>query len=107
MNRLTAVLSAVLVGTCGVVCAQDAVQAGKTVFERDCIQCHGPGNEAVGTLQLARTRGEDKALLTERTDLVPAYIEYIVRHGLNAMPPFVPSGLTETELKALVAYLTD
>jgi len=79
---------------------------GKAVFDRHCIHCHGPGNEAVGTLQLGRTRGKDKALLTERTDLPPVYIQMIVRQGLKAMPAFVPSDLTDVQLKALTDYLT-
>ncbi len=79
---------------------------GKEVFDHYCVHCHGPGNEGAGTLQLARTRGEDKALLTERTDLRPEYIQYIVRHGLKAMPAFVPSDLTDAQLEALADYLT-
>lgn len=80
--------------------------SGQEVFDRHCVHCHGPGNEGAGTLQLARTRGADKALLTERTDLRPEYIQYIVRHGLKAMPAFVPSDLTDAELEALNDYLT-
>lgn len=78
---------------------------GKEVFDRHCVHCHGPGNDATGTLQLARTRGKDKALLTERKDLPAEYIQYVVRHGLKAMPAFVPSDLTDTQLQALTAYL--
>jgi mono/diheme cytochrome c family protein len=79
---------------------------GQEVFERHCVHCHGASNEAVGTLQLARTRGQDKALLTERRDLPPEYIRIVVRHGLRAMPAFVPSDLTDTQLQALTDYLT-
>ena len=55
---------------------------------------------------LKRTRGTAKALLAQRTDLAPEYIESVVRHGLKSMPPFVPSDLTEVKLKALVTFLT-
>jgi mono/diheme cytochrome c family protein len=78
---------------------------GKEVFAQYCSQCHGPG-DAPGTVQLGRTRGKDKALLAERSDLAPEYIEYIVRHGLKSMPPFAPSDLDDARLKALVEYLT-
>jgi mono/diheme cytochrome c family protein len=78
---------------------------GKEVFEQYCSHCHGPG-DAPATVQLDRTRGKGKGLLTERTDLAPEYIEYIVRHGLKSMPPFVPSDLTEAKLEALVGFLT-
>ena len=86
--------------------AATAELTGKEVFDRHCVHCHGPGNEATGTLQLARTRGEDKALLTERDDLRAVYIQYVVRHGLKAMPAFVPSDLTDAQLQALTDYLT-
>jgi len=85
--------------------ATGAEMTGKEVFEHYCTYCHGSG-EGPGTMQLKRTRGADKAMLTERHDLAPDYIEYIVRHGLRSMPPFVPSDLTEAELRALVAFLT-
>jgi mono/diheme cytochrome c family protein len=78
---------------------------GKEVFEHYCIQCHGPGDWP-GTMQLARTRGKDKALLAERKDLAPDYVTAIVRHGLKSMPPFAPSDLTDAKLKALVEFLT-
>ena len=80
---------------------------GKEVFERHCIHCHGAGDEMTGTLQLARTRGKDKALLTERDDLPAEYIRMIVRQGLKAMPAFVPSDLTDAQLQALADYLAN
>jgi mono/diheme cytochrome c family protein len=79
---------------------------GEEVFNRHCVHCHGPGGEMTGTQQLARTRGKDKALLTERDDLPAAYIQMIVRQGLKAMPAFVPSDLTDAQLKALADYLS-
>ena len=78
---------------------------GSEVFDHYCSHCHGTA-DAPGTVQLSRTRGKDKGLLTQRTDLAPDYIEYIVRHGLKSMPPFAPSDLDETKLKALIAFLT-
>lgn len=82
-----------------------AEMTGREVFARYCSYCHGSG-DGPGTQQLGRTRGADKALLAERTDLAPEYIGYIVRHGLKSMPPFVPSDLTEGKLQALVEFLT-
>ena len=77
---------------------------GSEVFEQYCTHCHGTA-DAPGTVQLSRTRGKDKGLLTQRTDLAPDYIEYIVRHGLKSMPPFAPSDLNEARLKALISFL--
>jgi mono/diheme cytochrome c family protein len=81
-----------------------ADMTGRELFEHYCSYCHG-SSDGPGTVQLKRTRGADKALLTERADLAPDYIEYVVRHGLKSMPPFAPSDLTEAKLKALVAFL--
>jgi mono/diheme cytochrome c family protein len=77
---------------------------GSEVFEHYCTHCHGTA-DAPGTVQLSRTRGKDKGLLTQRTDLAPDYIEYIVRHGLKSMPAFAPSDLDEARLKALISFL--
>jgi len=78
---------------------------GKAVFDRNCSHCHAPGMEHPGTLQLAVTRGEALAVLEERSDLTPEYISYIVRHGLRAMPPFVPADISDSQLEALTRYL--
>lgn len=95
------------------VCAgAAAAQAGATepdgeaVYNRHCIHCHAAGDEMPGTLQLAKRRGEESAVLSERKDLVDAYIVTVVRNGLNAMPPFTPSDLDAAKLEALVEFLT-
>lgn len=99
MKHLAFTLLAVMTPAVG------AEMSGKEVFDHYCTHCHGSG-DGPGTQQLARTRGDDKGLLTQRTDLAPDYIAYIVRRGLRSMPPFVPSDLTDARLEALVAFLT-
>jgi len=84
--------------------AAGAEMTGKEVFDHYCTYCHGTA-DGPGTMQLRRTRGQDKALLTGRTDLTAEYIENVVRHGRRSMPPFVPSDLTEARLRALVEFL--
>lgn len=84
--------------------AAAAEMTGRDVFDHYCTYCHGAA-DGPGTVQLGRTRGKDKALLTQRTDLKPQYVEYVVRHGLKAMPPFVPSDLTDARLKSLISFL--
>jgi len=79
--------------------------SGQEVFNRQCAQCHAPGIEHPGTRQLTLTRGEDKGVLTERDDLVEEYVRYVVRNGMQAMPGFYPSDLTEAQLDALAAFL--
>jgi len=84
--------------------ARAAEMTGREVFDHYCAQCHG-SSDGPGTMQLRRTRGKDRALLTERTDLTPNYIAYVVRHGLRSMPPFAPSDLPAAKLEALAAFL--
>jgi mono/diheme cytochrome c family protein len=78
---------------------------GAEIFAKHCSHCHGPGNDHPGTRQLGDTRGKEFALLEKRTDLHADYIETIVRHGLNAMPPFKPTVITDSELDRLARYL--
>ena len=87
--------------------ATKAEPTGREVFDHYCVQCHGDSREAVGTQQLARTRGADKALLEERKDLNASYISQVVRHGLRAMPPFAPADLNDARLQALITYLVE
>lgn len=97
--------------------ADPLVARGREVFHARCIACHGaipeqmfgalflppmPGTQALQT----RYRGEIPAELERRTDLMPALIESVVRKGLNSMPPFRPTEVSNDDLAALVAYLT-
>ena len=91
---------------CGTVPAGAAEDVGAKAFVRHCAACHGDGLEAVGTLQLARTRGKDKALLVGRKDLPAEYVRVIARNGLKAMPSFTPGALPDAELAAIAAYVT-
>lgn len=101
-----AVAASFMLLTCGALRPVVAAEpSGKEVFQQYCSHCHNPGEDQPGTLQLGKTRGKDKALLTARTDLPPAYITLIVRNGLRAMPPFAPSDLTDAKLQVLAQYL--
>jgi mono/diheme cytochrome c family protein len=86
---------------------------GKQVYDYWCLPCHGPGlglpgfNELPGTQQL-RIKYRDSAispLLTERTDLVPAFVKTIVRQGVSFMPQFRKTEISDADLDALAAYL--
>jgi (+)-pinoresinol hydroxylase len=89
---------------------------GQEVFEQRCAACHaavpkdmiGPpymppmaGTQALG----ARYKGAKPAELEQRTDLTPAFVAAIVRGGLNSMPFFRPTELSDDDLTALGAYL--
>ena len=77
---------------------------GRTVFEYWCAPCHsGAGN--AGTKALRARLGEGKSVLLERTDLNAAYIETVVRHGFQMMPPFKPTEISDGDLNAVAAYV--
>lgn len=81
------------------------VAPGKRTFDRYCAECHAPGFGHPGTQQLGWTRGEKKAVLEQRKDLVPAYVAAIVRNGLMEMPGFRPTEISDAELKQLADYV--
>ena len=89
---------------------------GQEVFEQRCAACHaavpkdmiGPPYmpPMAGTQALqARYKGAKPAELEQRTDLTPAFVTAIVRGGLNSMPFFRPTELSNDDLTALGAYL--
>ena len=106
---------------CGVLCAtslaapawpgetpaqQPAANSGEAAYRHNCLHCHADSQEAPGTLQLGRTRGKERALLVGRKDLPAEYIRFVVRNGLNSMPPFLPSQVSDAEIAAVAAYLS-
>jgi mono/diheme cytochrome c family protein len=90
------------------------IEHGRQVYEYWCATCHGaglglPGFGALpGTQQLRiKYRGTDVSpLLEERTDLVPEFVEVIVRQGVSFMPQFRKTEISDADLEALTAYLT-
>ncbi len=85
--------------------AADAVaHDGKALYLSRCGPCHLKGGG--GTRMLSVRLGEERALLESRSDLVAPYIKLVVRNGLNVMPQFTRVELTNTELEAVVQYLT-
>ncbi len=105
MKRLARVLAGVWALAVTAQFAAGAEMTGKDVFNHYCVYCHGAGDRP-GTMQLGRTRGADKAVLQDRSDLPPDYIRMVVRHGLKSMPPFTPSDLTDAKLESLIRFLT-
>lgn len=78
---------------------------GEALFVRKCGICHLDGG--TGTMMLARRLGDNKALLAQRSDLSPRYVETVVRRGINSMPTITRVELSDAELGAIVKYLTD
>jgi (+)-pinoresinol hydroxylase len=85
--------------------ADVAPAPGKKTFDRYCAECHSPGFGHPGTQQLGWARGEQKAVLEQRTDLVAPYVVAIVRNGLMEMPAFRPTEIDDATLQALAEYL--
>ena len=104
MNRL---LTTLLLGIGVAFQAAGAADliTGEQVFQKWCIHCHGEGDSGPGTLRLAWDKGEDKSLLTERDDLDRAYLRFVVRRGLDEMPSFRITEISEAELSALADFL--
>ena len=89
---------------------------GKVVFDKWCAPCHGaeapktgafaagalPGTLALGV----KYQGKVPAVLEQRTDLAPAFIKTVVRHGLYGMPITRKTEIGDAELDDVVAYLT-
>jgi mono/diheme cytochrome c family protein len=107
MNRGTQLVLATLIAVVSMqpVHADDSV--GHQVFTKWCAPCHsrGPGNP--GTAALAAVYKNSKpAALEDRTDLTPAFIKQAVRSGVNVMPYFRKTEISDAELDALSAYLS-
>jgi (+)-pinoresinol hydroxylase len=92
-------------------------QRGREVFQQRCAACHAaipkdgigppylPAMAGTQALQ-ARYKGAKPAELEQRTDLTADFVKAIVRGGLNSMPFFRPTELSDEDLQALGAYLT-
>ncbi|WP_428102130.1 c-type cytochrome [Candidatus Rariloculus sp.] len=84
------------------------VERGEAVYQYWCNSCHGPEMLKPGTAALAiKYQGALPAALTERTDMVPAFVELMVREGVSMMPFFRPTEVSDADLDALTAYLTN
>jgi (+)-pinoresinol hydroxylase len=66
----------------------------------------GNGSGLPGTAALSlKYKGRVPAVLEQRTDLAPAFIRTVVRHGLFGMPITRKTEVNDAELEDIVAYL--
>ena len=90
---------------------------GKVVYDKWCVHCHGarvksdfPGTSNAmypGTAALAlKYKGQQPALLVERTNLTPEFVKTIVRNGIYGMPRTRKTEINDAELDDVAAYLT-
>jgi mono/diheme cytochrome c family protein len=91
--------------------AEDAgspVERGAAVFNNWCSACHsrGPQN-APGTASLQnKYQGSVPAALQDRRDLTPDLVKFFVRNGVAMMAPLRKTEVSDADLEALAAYLT-
>ena len=86
----------------------ELIARGEAVYEYWCNACHGPEMLKPGTAALAiKYQGALPPALTERTDMVPEFVEQMVRQGISMMPFFRPTEVSNADLEALAAFLTD
>jgi mono/diheme cytochrome c family protein len=91
---------------------RDVMQQGKAVFDQWCLGCHGPlpgmGRfPPAGTNRLQqRYKDAVPATLEDRADLTPDLIRTVVRQGMPIMPPLRKTEVTDAELDAVIAHLT-
>jgi mono/diheme cytochrome c family protein len=85
-----------------------AIERGAAVFNNWCGACHsrGPQN-APGTASLQlKYQGSVPAALEDRRDLTPEVVKVFVRNGVAMMAPFRKTEVSDADLDALAAYLT-
>jgi mono/diheme cytochrome c family protein len=116
MNRIQALLLAVLVGCMGTAqtglatgarapSAESARASGAAVYGKWCSDCHSTGS-GPGSMALERKyHGQLPAILNRRADLSPDYVSHVVRQGISFMPSFRKTEISDTELAQLGAYL--
>jgi len=102
-------IAALSVGLAAISFAADeaTIEKGHQVYAKWCLPCHGAGDGKPGTIaSAAHYKGSKPAVLEERTDLTPEMIKGFVRNGVYVMPRFRKTEITDAELDALTAYLT-
>ena len=83
-------------------------ERGAAVFNNWCSACHsrGPQN-APGTASLQnKYQGSVPAALQDRRDLTPDLVKFFVRNGVAMMAPLRKTEVSDVDLGALAAYLT-
>lgn len=102
-------LMVVIAGAGGTANAADAAANrgtdGAAIYEHYCTVCHDRGDGHPGTQSLGFLYGKEKAALTDRDNLTPEYVRFMVRNGRGLMPGFRTAEISDEELKMLAAYL--
>jgi len=103
----TWILGLTLLCACAAASAADT-QTGAAVFEKWCLPCHGHGDQFPGTVALGvKYQNKLPGALEDRTDLAPDLVKAVVRTGVTVMPFFRKTEVSDADLDALAAYLTE
>lgn len=84
--------------------ASDA-RSGQDIYRDKCVYCHD--SRGWGTRVLARRTPPGEGELVKRKDLPAAYTQIVVRRGLNSMPGFTPTDLSDEEIARLAHWLDE
>ena len=92
---------------------QAQIEHGNRAFQYSCAPCHGKG-KGMGTRPFlpgtdalnVKYKGTQPPLLEDRTNLTPEVVRYFVRNGIESMPSFRKTELSDADLDAIAAYLT-
>jgi mono/diheme cytochrome c family protein len=84
------------------------VKNGEPLFTNRCGACHlagGMGTNLLTKQRMMAGQPPETGMLSARTDLTADYVTTVVRQGKMAMPRLTRVDVTDTELKAIAAYL--
>ena len=102
--RRAALLMTLLLPVAASAADQTAAEHGHEVYQKWCTPCHGTGLGKPGTTA-ATAHGVKTPVLEERQDLNAKTIESAVRKGVDIMPRFRKTEISDADLAAIVAYL--
>ena len=85
--------------------AESPHAAGREIYDYWCLPCHGAGPGHAGTMALAQRLGSEQSVLLERDNLPAEYVKFVVRNGLQMMPPLMPTEITDAGLESLALYV--
>jgi mono/diheme cytochrome c family protein len=103
--KTTCALIALLLPAAASAADPPAAERGRAVYQTWCMPCHGTGLGKPGTAAAAG-HGVKTPVLEDRQDLTPKTIETAVRKGVDIMPRFRKTEISDSDLAAIVAYLT-
>lgn len=83
-----------------------AVMEGQRLYTYHCAPCHGagPGHPGTAALQM-KYQGQVPPALADRRDLTSEALQYFIRNGVNAMPYFRKTEISDGDIAAIARYL--